>query len=164
MHWQIASAVRDRNAVDNSAFTFNACQQSGNSTQVLKKVTCKVCKPLIAQPRTPEQVAALLYYRAVSETDNEHWVTFECNGCECQGVDSQEFTYEPQWVSIGRLITLLGHAAHDHSMGTEVVLSRHETPLSVYELNLALGVPSRTDHEERWRQRPAVRDAEPQKV
>lgn len=161
MHWQVATAVRDNNALDNRAFVVNACQKEGASTQEVKKVTCKVCKPLTKSPRTPEQVAALLYNRVVTEK-SDFWVTLDCNGCDCDAVDTQEFTYEPQWVSIGRILKLLGHVAHDHALGTELVYSRHEAPWSVYQLNLALGVPSRTQHEENWRVR--TREAETQKV
>lgn len=154
MHWQIATAVRDMNAADNSVpFTITACRREGASTQELKKVTCKVCKPLISQPRSTEQVANVLFARAVQATDNDHWVTFHCNGCDCSPIDSQEFTYEPQWVSIQRLVTLIHHAAHDHYLGTEVCMSVHTTPLSVYELNLAVGKEPGTMHEEKWRER-----------
>lgn len=154
MHWQIATAARDVNAQDNSAFTINACQREGKGTQVLKKVTCKTCKPLITQPRTPEQVAAVLYNQALTKTDNEHWVTIRCNNCEsCAEVDSQEFTYEPQWQSIGRIITLLGHVAYEHAFGTEVRMCVQYAPFSVYELNLAIGKVAQTTHEEKWRER-----------
>lgn len=153
MHWKIATAVRDANAVDNSAFTFNACMREGNGTQALKKVTCKTCKPLIDMPRTPEQVAAILYQRVLAETTESVWVTLECNSCSGDPVDTQEFTYEPQWLSIGKIVRLLGHVAHDHMLGTEVVLTRHECVFSVYQLNLALSKPAATNHEDAWRQR-----------
>lgn len=153
MHWKIATAVRDQNAADNSAFTFNACMREGAGTQALKKVTCKVCKPLIEQPRTPEQVAAVLYQRVLSETTDAVWVTLGCNACDCEPVDTQEFTYEAQWVSIGKIVRLLGHVAYDHAVGSEVIVSRHECVFSVYQLNLALGKQPLNNHEDAWRQR-----------
>lgn len=163
MHWQIATTVRDLNATDNAVpFTVTACLREGSSTQDLKKVTCKVCKPLISQPRSTEQVANVLFARAVQATDAEHWVTIHCNGCDCTPIDSQEFTYEPQWVSIGRLVTLIEHAAYSHHLGTEVRMSVHHTPFSVYELNLAVGKEPGTMHEEKWRARSSV--ADPRKV
>lgn len=153
MHWQIATAVRDNNASDNSAFTFNACRQEGKGTQVTKKVTCKTCKPLTVQPRTPEQVSNLLYQTALTETTEEVWVKIACNSCECDTIDTQEFTYEPQWVSIGRIVHLLGHVAFDHMMGSEVRVIRESAPFTVYELNFALGKQAGTQHEAAFRER-----------
>lgn len=164
MHWQVATAVRDNNAQDNSAFTVNACGKTGAGHQSPKKVTCKACKPLIEHPRTPEQVAALLYNRVVTDTEkSDFWVSLQCNGCDCSPLDCSMFTYDPQWVSIGQIITLLGHVAYDHAFGTELVYSRHEAPFPVYSLNFALGKTAGTEHEENWRVRTGL-VAEPEKV
>lgn len=154
MHWQLATEVRDVNAADNSAFTINACSRTGNATQVIKQVTCKVCKPLTKSPQTPTQVANLLYQKAVAVNATDDWATIHCNGCEgCNSISSEEFEYEAQWVSIGKITTLLGHVAYDHAFGTEVQFSVHTVPFTVYELNWALGKAPQTQHEEDFRER-----------
>ena len=153
MHWQLATEVRDVNAQDNSAFTMNACGREGNGTQVIKKITCKSCKPQAASPRTPTQVANLLYQRALAANATEDtWATIACNGCTgCADVDTSMFEFDAQWVSIGKIISLLGHVAYDHAFGTEIDFVLHTTPFSVYELNFAVGKPAQTEQEDRWR-------------
>ena len=154
MHWYIPTPQEDAN--EGGTFYTNACHGDGSRhSETPKQVTCRACKALYAHPRTPELAAAKLYGLIIAEQEegrkSDFSIEVKCNGCDS---DLDVFGwYESVSVhnEIARTIHFLEHVAHDHAWGSEVLLVRHYTPVSVYELNYSMGKPAQTLHEEHWR-------------
>jgi hypothetical protein len=155
MHWYIPTNTVDAN--EGGTFFVNACSSDGQRhTEDPKKITCKVCKAIYRRPRTPIQAAAKVLQQVITEQEegrkSDFFVTVQCNACP-NDVDTFGW-YESveQHHEITKMINLLEHCAFEHVGGAEVLFIRHYTPMSVYELNLAMGKPAMTTHEERWRE------------
>jgi len=157
MHWYIPTQLEDANV--GGTFYVNAClADSVNHTETFdKKVTCKKCRAIYAQPSTPDLMAARVYSQIIAEQwlgrEQDFSIEVKCNGCEN---DLDVFGwYESVSVhnEIARTIHFLNHVAYDHSWGTEVLFRRDYTPFSVYQLNYGMGKIAQTQHEEAWRER-----------
>lgn len=135
MHWSIPTAVADVNF--GGTFTINACQRTGAGRLALKKVTCKECKYLIEHPQTPNQAAALLYAQ-LKDSPDTYMYHIKCEDCD-ENIDTIVFKDEEPYVSIGRILTFLGHAAFDHAFSCQVQIVRTEVVLTRYALALAIG-------------------------
>jgi ribosomal protein S27E len=159
MHWYIPTQLEDAN--EGGTFYVNACLSEGvNHTETAKKVTCKKCKALYAQPNRPDLMAARLYSQIIAEQwlgrEQDFSIEVKCNGCE---TDLDVFGwYESVTVhdQIARCLHFLNHVAYDHAWGTEVLMRRDYTPFSVYEVNYGMGKIAQTQHEEAWREREGL--------
>lgn len=156
MHWDLASATLSASNGEDT-FHFNACLREGAGTNVLKKVTCRSCAPLVEFPRTPLQAANLLYARMlersqeVTKSPTFCWVTAQCNACTDREVGLNELTYMPEHQAMSKLMGFFTHCAFDHSLGAEPIVRVDYDGISVYAVNLAMGKDSATEAEASWR-------------
>lgn len=155
MHWYIPTDTVDVN--EGGTFYKNACSSDGQRhTEDPKKITCKMCKALYRRPLTPVQAAAKMIQRIVAEQEegrkSDFQIEVKCNCCESDVDVFGWYESVEVHVDVTRMIHLLEHCAYEHVGGSEVLFIRHYTALSAYELNLALGKPAMTIHEERWRE------------
>lgn len=149
MHWQLT--VNQVNVNTSEPLTINACLHEGRGTDALKKVTCRTCKEKIAAPATLLQAANLYWHHIerIQEKSDFH-AALVCNAC-LEEFDAINAQYQDPQERIGRLMSFLTHCAYDHSLGAEPMLSAVWAPLSIYELNRAIGKPAATEYEAKWR-------------
>lgn len=156
MHWYIPTENETVNV--GGTFFVNACLGEGNRhTEDPKKITCRACKALFEYPRTPGQTAAKLVQHIIDEQEegrkSDFFVEVSCNGCDYDLDVFGWYESEELHVLVAKMIHFLSHVAYDHAYGTEVRVTRETTPMSVYQLNLGMGKPAQTTHEEKWRER-----------
>lgn len=159
MHWHIPTQLETPHF--GGTFYVNAClAHSDNHTEAPKKITCKKCKAIYAQPHTRELMAARLYSTIIDEQDEGRKSNFstevKCNSCD---FDLDVFGWNESVTvhnEIARVLHFLEHIAYEHAWGTEVLIRRDYTPFSVYQVNYAMGKPAQTQHEEAWREREGL--------
>jgi hypothetical protein len=154
MHWHIPTELVD--ATEGGTFWQNACLADGaRHTEDPKKITCRACKAIYAQPRNPRQASAKLLSRVFDEQEEGRKSDFQieviCNSCESDldvfgwldGVDYRSM------IEAGH--HFLEHVAFEHGYGADVLIKRTYTEVSAYELNYAMQKQPATMHEEAWR-------------
>lgn len=160
MHWSHPTAIEDAN--EGGTFFVNACFAEGRASETHKAVTCKACKELLARPRTSTQMSARLVQKVIDlqedGADRKDYLDFfyvevSCNACPAD-IDVSAWSSSVQLhLLVDMARHFLEHCAFEHMGGAEPVIKRVNAFASAYELNLAMGKPAMTMHEEAWRER-----------
>jgi hypothetical protein len=163
MHWSHPTAIEDVH--EGGTFYVNACFAGGRGTETHKAVTCKDCKELLERPRSSTQLAARLVQRVIelqeegdgkSDYFEQFYVTVTCNACP-NDVDVSDWACEVRHhLLVEKARHFLEHCAYEHMGGAEPMIARQSSFASAYELNLAMGKPAMTMHEENWRERMGI--------
>jgi hypothetical protein len=159
MHWFIPTMTED--ARQGGAWWTTACLADaapGRTTENPKKITCKRCKAIYANPHTPAIMAARLWQHVTSLQEQNEWVMIkvECERCESD-VDVSEMLYGDTLASLEKFNHLLEHCAFEHMGGADLQVSRVETWATSYEVNYGMRKDAMTEHEQKWRDRMELR-------
>jgi hypothetical protein len=160
MHWSHPTAIE--NANEGGTFFVNACFADGRGSETHKAVTCKNCKELLVRPRSSTQIAARLVQTVIELQEegadrkdyaNFFYVEVSCNACP-NDIDVSTWSSSVQLhLLVDQARLFLEHCAFEHMGGAEPMVKRCYSVASAYELNLAMGKPAMTMHEEAWRER-----------
>lgn len=151
-HWSIPTTLEQ--AEVGGTFYVNACGSLATAprakTEDPKKVTCKLCKEAYKMPRSRQSIAAKVWLQIEAAKQSDFLVKVCCNACDHE-LHAYDLGTNHTFQDLRTIVAFLEHCAYVHMGGSEYVVYVEQSPVSVYELNRAMGKLPMTQHEEDWR-------------